>query len=341
MKKLRVLLLMHEGLVPPESIEGLSEQEMNNWRMEYDVLQGLRALGHDVHALGVADQLVPIREAIEEWRPHVVFNLLMHFHDVCLYDSYVVSYLELLKTAYTGCNPRGLLLSNDKALAKKILGWHRIRTPRFKLYSRGRRVGAPTKLDYPLFVKSATEHASLGIAQASVVHDFAHLEERVAFIHDKVGTDALAEEYIEGRELTVTLVGNHRLSAFPPWELFFESLPEGSRPIATSRLKWDLAYQKKVGAVTRRADVSPEVLARIEKTAKRLYRALGLSGFARIDLKLGADDSIWVLEANPNPDLTQGEDVALSAEAAGLDYCPLLQRLLTLGQAYTPAWKAD
>jgi len=149
----------------------------------------------------------------------------------------VVSYLELLRCPYTGCNPRGLMLANDKVLAKKILTYHRIRVPRFLVFRMGKPVRSIGKLDFPLFVKSVSEHASVAIAQASIVRDLDSLRERVQFVHDKVGTDALAEEYIEGRELTVAVLGNDRLRTFPVQELTFETLPEGTEPILTTSMK--------------------------------------------------------------------------------------------------------
>ena len=193
---------------------------------------------------------------------------------------------------------------------------------------------------YPQFVKSVSEEASTGISQASVVADAAALQQRVAFVHGNVGTDAIAEEYIEGRELTVGVLGNDRLTAFPVSELTFENLPEGSRPILTSRIKWDLAYQKKVGIKSGTVRDLPEAkLKEIERMAKRLYRALDLSGYARIDLRLAEDGTVFVIEANPNPDLCHDEDFAASAREVGIEYDQLVQKIINLGASYQPAWK--
>ena len=341
MRHLRVLVLMHQELVPPASLEGLSHKEINEWRMEWDVLRALERLGHEVLPLGVGDELAPIRNARDEFQPHLAFNLLMHFHDAGVYDSAVVSYLELLKLPYTGCNPRGLFLAGDKALSKKILAYHRIRAPRFAAFPQGRKVrSTPARLQFPLFVKSMSEHASTGISQASIVRDLDALRERVEFIHRNVGTAAIAEEYIEGRELTIGVLGNQRLTVLPLWEWFFDSLPQGAAPIATSRAKWDPAYQKRVGIRTGPAAALPEGKEReIVRLARRIYRSLELSGFARIDLRLDAEDRVWVLEANPNPDLCAAEDFARGAQAIGIEYDQLVQKLLGLGLAYRPAWK--
>jgi D-alanine-D-alanine ligase len=341
MRRLRVLVLMHQALVPPPSLEGCGEKEIGQWRMEFDVLAALNRLGHEVLPLGVEDELEPVRRALEEHAPHIVFNLLMHFHDAGVYDSAVVGWLELMKVPYTGCNPRGLLLAGDKALSKKILGHHRVRAPRFREYRLGRSVRRdPRKLRYPLIVKSQSEHASTGISQASIVRDLKALAERVEFVHSNVGTGAIAEEFIEGRELTIGILGNRRLTALPVWEMTFGNLPAGAPSIATARVKWDLQYQRQIQLKTHAAIDLPEGEARcIADLGRRVYRALELSGFARIDLRLDGQGRVWVLEANPNPDLCAGEDFARSARETGLEYDGLIQRLLGLGLAHVPPWK--
>jgi len=189
-------------------------------------------------------------------------------------------------------------------------------------------------------VKSATEDASLGIAQASVVDDAQKLRERVQFMHEQIKSDALVEEYIEGRELYVGVLGNERLSRLPVWEMEFGSLPESLPAIATRKVKWDRAYQQKYGITTREArELPPLLLARIDRLARRIYRALHLSGYARIDFRLRADGSLYVLEANPNPNLEKAEDFAASAQAAGVGYGKLLERIVRLGVAYRAEWR--
>ena len=335
MRKRRIAVLCHEELVPPDSIEGKSDEQIAPWKTEFSVIHTLRWLGHDVHVRGVSDDLAPIRRVAEGFRPHVFFNLLMEFQDLATYQTHIVSYLELLGARYTGCNSRGILLTRDKALCKKILRYHRVPTPRFAVFPRGRRMRQTTELRYPLIVKSVDEEASLGISQASVVYDAESMHERVEFVHRKLGTAAIAEEYIEGRELTLSVLGNQRLTTMPIWELFFDKLPDGSLPIATARAKWDLAYQKRVGIRSGPAqDLPPELAARIARLGKRVYRALGLSGYARLDLRLTPDGRVFVIEVNSTPDVAEDEDFSLSAEAAGIDYPALLQRIVNLGIAY-------
>src|SRR5580658_1179707 len=168
MKKMRALVLVHATLVPPDSLRGLSEKEIDEWRTEYDVISQLKAAGHEVMPLGLSDSLSELRRAIIDWKPHIVFNLLEEFDGIVTYDQHVVAFLELMRQPYTGCNPRGLLLSRDKSLSKQLLAFHRIATPQFTVFRRGARFHVPKKLRFPLFVKSTVEDASLGIAQASV-----------------------------------------------------------------------------------------------------------------------------------------------------------------------------
>jgi D-alanine-D-alanine ligase len=334
---MRVLALVHRHLIPPEKIEEGTDITAAAWRTEYDVISTLRAMGHEVRPLGVHDDLGAIRREVEEWKPHIAFNLLEGFDDITIFDQNVVSHLELLKLAYTGCNPRGLLLARDKSLSKKLLAYHRIPVPEFEVVRAGRPIRRPKRLTFPLMVKSLTQEASIGISQASVVDSDEKLKERVAFIHDSIGTAAIVEQYIEGRELYVGVLGNQALQALPVWELFFTNMPEGARRIATDRVKWSVKYQKKYGIDSGPARELPDEQAKeIQHLCKRAFRALELSGYARIDLRLDEQGHVWVLEANPNPQIARGEDFAASAEKVGLTYESVLQRIINLGLRWQP-----
>ncbi len=334
-RKKRVAVLLHEDLVPPDSIEGMTDEQIAPFKTEFDVVATLREMGHDVITLGVSDDLGVIRRAIEQSKPHICFNLLEEFHGVGVYDAHVVSFLELMRQPYTGSNPRGLMLAHNKALSKMICRYHRIPVPSFAEYPIGRKVRRPGKLKFPLLVKSLTEEGSVGISQASVVYDDEHLVERVEFIHRTVGTDAIAEQYIEGRELYVGVLGNDRLQVLPVWEMVFPKLRGDAPKIATGKIKWDARYQKKIGLTTKPAKGLDESQQRyIQHLCKRIYRSLGLSGYARMDLRLAPDGRAYLIEANPNPNLSYGEDFAESAERAGMDYDELLHKLINLGLRY-------
>ncbi len=335
LRRKRVLVLMHEDLVPPEDITGLSDQAVMPFATEYDVVTAMAWLGHEAIKLGVHDELAPLRRAIKEVKPHVVFNLLEEFHGEAVFDQHVVSYLELQRAAYTGCNPRGLVLGRDKALSKKILHYHRIRCPRFHVFPLGRRVRRPARLPFPLIVKSLVEEGSTGISEASVVHNDEKLKERVSFIHRSVGTDAIAEEFIDGREVYAAVMGNHRLTVFPPWELKIGELRSDAPRIATRRVKFDLEFQEKHNVKIGPANFDDVLMPKYEAVAKRIYRILGLSGYARIDFRLTPKGELYFLEANPNPDIARGEEFASAAKATGLDYEPLMQKILNLGISHS------
>jgi D-alanine-D-alanine ligase len=334
--KQRVLLLTNEKFVPSGPFEDLSGREAELKKTEYDVLGAMKSLGHEAECLGIGSEIGVIRQAVARWNPTVVFNVVEEFDGFPHFDQHVVSYLELLKQKYTGCNPRGLTLARDKALTKKILIYHRIDVPRFAVFRPNRRIVRQRHLSLPLFVKSLAEDASEGISQASLVRDDAKLEERVRFIHEKTNSPALAEEYIEGREIYVGVIGNDRLVAYPPWELTMDKLPEGVANIATDKAKWDPKYQRKMGLKTGPAQLDPAVAGALERLSKRIFRLLGLSGYARMDYRLRDDGRLFLLEANANPQIARKEDFADSAEHVGIGYESLLQKILTLGLGYQP-----
>ena len=336
MKPQRVLTLVHKGLEPPDQPpdEGTATAE---WRMEYDVVQTLRALGHELRVIGVHDDLTPIRSSIDDFKPSITFNLMEAFNDVVVFDQNVVSYLELLRVPYTGCNPRGLTLSRDKALAKKLMAYHRIPVPDFLVVPLGRKVSLPKRLKFPLIVKSLTYESSTGISQASVVANEDQLAKRVQFIHDAIQTPAIVEQFIDGRELYVGVMGNDRLQVFPVWEMSFSKMPENSWRIATERVKWSVKYQKKHGIDTAEAGLDDDMKAKVQHLAKRVYKALDLTGYARVDLRMTPTGDLFVIEANPNPQLAQGEDFAESARRAGVSYARLIERIIALGLQWQPS----
>ena len=190
---------------------------------------------------------------------------------------------------------------------------------------------------FPVIVKSQFFEASAGISQASVVDTEELLARRVKFIHDSLGTAAIVEQFIDGRELYIGVIGNERLQVYPAWEMSFANMPENRWRIATERVKWSTKYQKRHGIMTAAARLDPAQVTHIQRIAKRTCQALDLNGYARADMRLAADGRVYVLEANPNPNLAYGEDFAESAEAIGVSYEALLERILALGLR----WKAE
>ena len=336
MKSLRILVLMHRDLVPPDTMEGYSDKEITEWKTEFDVVSTLQEMGHEVYPLGVFDDLGQIRKALDDIKPHVAFNLLEEFHGQSLFDYHITSYLELLKQSYTGCNPRGLMVAHDKALSKKIMTYHRIRTPKFTVYPMSPKIKISKRLNYPLFVKSLYEEGSYGISHASIVSNEEKLYERISYLHDQLRTPVISEEYIEGREIYIPVVGNSRLRVMPPMELEFGSMPEKIPRIATSKVKWDWAYQKQYGIDIKPAELDNKQMERVIKLGKRLYHVLGLSGYARIDIRLTEGGKIYVLEANANPDIAYGGEMSTAAELGNMSYEEFLQKVINLGMRYSP-----
>jgi D-alanine-D-alanine ligase len=329
---MRVLVLTHQEYRKPEALEQLSEADRATWKTEYDVVRALEWHGHETEGLGAGAELANIRNMLLSWKPAIVFNLLEEFRGEGIHVPYVLGYLELMQVPFTGCNPSGLHLTDNKALMKKILRYHRIPLPDFAVFPRGRSIRLPSKLSFPMIVKSATMHGSVGISQASFVTNEERFRERVEFIHETLVTDAIAEEFVDGRELYLGVIGNQRLDTFPVWEMSFEKLDEGEPRIATSKAKWDTKYQEEKGIDTARAKRLPAgVDQRIGRLAKRVYRTLGLSGYARMDFRLTPGGDLVLLEPNPNPDLASDEDFAQAAQVSGLYYEDLIRRILSLG----------
>ena len=334
--KLRVLVLTDQGLVPDRPRSQLKGRERELKKTEYDVMAALKRMGHDATCVGLGGDLAVIDRALRRARPHMTFNLIEALKELPYFDQHVVSYLELRKQKYTGCNARGLIIARDKSLTKKVLAYHRIPVPRFAVVHKRKKILIPKRLRFPIFVKPLNVEGSEGISNASLVRDVDRLVERVSFIHEKVDAPALVEEFIEGREIYVGAFGNEQLTVLPAWELTMTKLAEGSPLIATDKAKWDPQHQKKVGLRTGPARLERPVASSLELLSKRIYRLLGLSGYARLDYRLNKFGAFYLLEANPNPQIARDEDFARSATHAGMSYAELLQKLITLGQSYTP-----
>lgn len=334
MKSLKVMILLHPEMIPPDDLTDPDDPRHDKYRTEMDIKHALLRLGHEIIIVGVHDDISPVRKVIDEWHPDIAFNLLEDFAGYGALDFYIVSYLDMLGVPYTGCNARGLLLSRDKALSKKLLTYHRIRVPEFAVFPLHRQISLKraNRLTYPVIVKSKIEQGSVGISQASYVATPQELMERVKQVHDMTGEDAIAEQYIDGRELYVTVIGNRRLEVFPIRELVFDNIDDKMHRIATYNVKWNEEYRERWGIDYQFARNLPAgIEQKIIKLAKRVYRVLDMSGYARLDLRLDAEGHIYVLEANANAALSSIEEVAFSAEKAGYKYDQLIQKLLNLG----------
>ncbi|MCF8058904.1 MAG: ATP-grasp domain-containing protein [Bacteriovoracaceae bacterium] len=305
------------------------------WTTEYDVLYHLAAMGHKVKPLGVYSDLSKIREGIEAFKPHIVFNLLEEFDGEAVFDSNVVSYLELLKIPYTGCNPRGLMIARDKSLTKKVLIYHRIKTPKFAVFPKNRRTKVPKYLRYPLIVKCLDEDASLGLSKASIVSSEEKLLERIQYIHKKIGVDAIVEEFVEGREFYIGVIGNYRMELLPVWEVFYNNANKPEKEFYSRSAKWNDKYRQRKGIDSGKAQLSADLEKKCHDIAKRTYKSLGLNGYARIDVRMDADENIYVIEANPNPNIAIDDEFAESSYYKNQwDFHKILQKIINNGLSW-------
>jgi D-alanine-D-alanine ligase len=331
-RKLKVLALF-DAIAPTALDQDLSaELKTDDWKTEAHVLQALGELGCETTHLAIFDNLDLLQQKLQSFEPDVIFNLADQFKNNRAFDQHIVSFLALRGVPFTGCGSTGLTLCKHKGISKKILSYHRIHTPDFVTIARGKRVGRPKRLKFPILVKPLKEEASLGISQASLVETDEQFKERVQFIHEKYDNDVIAEEYIEGRELYVSLLGNHRLQVFPIRELIFKEVPPDEPKIATYKAKWDEGYRQKWGLQNQFADgLDPALVTHIEQTCKRIYHLLTIDGYARLDLRLTPANEVYFIEANPNPMLAADEDFAQSALKAGLPFPQLIDRIVRLG----------
>src|SRR5438046_3070345 len=322
------------GAIRPTTLDQDLSKEMKteDWKTEANVLGALGTLGYAAEHLAIFDDLDLVRQKLENFAPDVIFNLADQFKNNRGFDQNIVSFLEMQGVPFTGCSATGLVLCKHKGISKKILHYHRIRVPNFVVIPRGQRIVRPKQLKFPVLVKPVKEEASYGISQASFVETDEQFRERAAFIHEKQDADVIAEEYSEGREIYVGLMGNLRLTVFPIRELVFREVPPDEPKIATYRAKWDEEYRKRWGLQNKFAvGLEPALGARIEETCKRIYRLLTIDGYARIDLRLTPANEIYFIEANPNPILAEDEDFAQAAGKAGLPYPQLIDRIIRQG----------
>ncbi len=328
-QKLKVLCVF-DLIERPSGPDLASELQTEDWKTERHVLEALATLGHETSIVGVLDDVTPLIEKIKSCSPDVAFNLTEHFGGDRSLDKSIAALLDLLGVPYTGAGPLGLALARDKALSKKILTYHRVRTPAFIEFERGKRIKIPKHVPYPVIVKPVGEDASEGISRASLVGRDRDLAERVRIVHESVERNAIAEQYIEGQEIFCSILGNDRLRVLPLRTMWYGT-KRGRPKFLTFRLKWDMDYQQRWGLEFGFAvDLPEEIYKRIGQISKRTYRALVLQDYGRIDIRVTSDGRIYVIEANPNPFLARREDFADSALEAGIEYEAMIDRILSL-----------
>ncbi len=296
------------------------------------VYEALREKGHQPVFLRL-DGTPESLEELAHSESDLIFNLVESFGGDDSLDSNVAGLLELLGRRFTGAGSKGLHLAQEKALAKKIFAFHGIHTPYFATVYRGRTEHSHD-IQFPVIVKPAREDGSIGIQFGAVCGSIKELMERIDYIHAEFDTPALIEEYIEGRELYVGVLGNEKPEALPVVELDLSKLPEGTPKIAGSEVKWEEdteAYRNTHPFFP--ADLPEDVIARLNETAIQAFQALQLRDYGRIDFRLAHDGTLHVLEVNPNPYLLRTAEFAMAAEKSGREYAVLIDEIVQLALA--------
>jgi len=298
---------------------------------EYQIAEALISTGHDVLLVGVHDEPAAALDLLREQNVEMVFNAAEAFHGNDDLDFLIPALLESGGHPYTGSPPQGLMVTRNKSMSKRILAHHGVRVPKFVVFRLDEKVVLADDCEFPVIVKPLRRDASVGIAKASVVRDEEALVDRVKFVHERLNDAAIVEQFIDGRELYISMLGNNSsVEMLPLMEMVFDK--EKTKPeerIATQSAKWDDPYRERRGIRNVFArPISKVAQERLETTCRTAYRALWLRDYGRIDVRLDADDEVWVLEANANPYISFGHEVAKSAEKAGMNYDAFIGRIV-------------
>lgn len=295
------------------------------------VAEALEAGGHEVSQLAIHDDPTELIQGIRSQQPELVFNLVESFADDLIGGQMAATgILDLLQVPYTGGGPGELYLQEDKALAKKLLAYEQVLYPDFATFAPGAEFETGGNLRMPLFVKPLRMDASLGIDAKSLVRGTKELMERVVYIQKTFGDAALAEEYIEGREFYVGILGNQDPLVFPPVEMDFSGLPEGSLKVMDNEAKFDESSARFRGTKAVIAQMDPALRFRVQKTALDAYRALRVRDYGRIDLRVTEGGEVFVIEVNANCYLEKNSEFALAAKEHGIEYDDLVGRIADL-----------
>ncbi|MBD3263935.1 MAG: ATP-grasp domain-containing protein [Candidatus Omnitrophica bacterium] len=330
-KKLKVLLVFDSPYFTPRGYNFKDEFKDFDWDTERFVYEALMSCGYEVVMLGLYNDIKILLEEISEARPDVIFNLVEVFNQKSHLDKNLASVLEMLGIPYTGASPMSLFLCGNKAVSKKILSFHKIKVPQFYVFMRGKKVWLPRRLKLPLIVKPLSEEASRGISLASVVDSEESLVERVKFIHKSMKMEAIAEEYIDGREFYVSILGDKALRVFPLREMKFGQFPEDEPRIATYKAKWDYDYRKRWGIKNIFVSKLPNNLnSKINTVCKKAYRALNMDSYARFDIRVTNDEKVYIIEANANPSLDKDDELGQAVQRGGIAYESLVKKIVNL-----------
>jgi D-alanine-D-alanine ligase len=326
MPNLKIVVLVDEETFVEDDPQLEHGQGAAAQEVEFHVAESLRGMGHKTVIIPFRENFHDTVESLRQCSPDLVFNLTEHHRGDRRKDQHIASLLELMELRYTGAGPTGLMVCRDKALCKRLLSHHRIKVPDFASLPMGKK-RIRRKFPFPAIVKPRFEDGSDGISLSSLVSNEEELADRVTMLQEHMGQPVICEEYIEGREVYVGVTGNDRLTAYPAREVRFSESHDGPR-FATSRVKLDEEYRQKWNIRFTDAELSEEMDLKAGRISKRIYRLLQLRDYGRIDMRITTENQFVFLEANPNPDLTMGDELAEAAEKSGLSYEQLIARIL-------------
>ena len=334
MGKLKIVVLYDRVLVDESEEQAASDKSpvvrtLDKKEVEEEVADVITKLGHEpvMYELdGTQKSLLGLAKV----ECDLVFNLAESFADDDTADFKIAAFLELLGKKYTGTGTHGLMLAQDKAVAKKIFAFHGIHTPTFAKSFRGR-LDFSHDLQFPVIVKPAREDGSIGIEFSAVVNSIRELMERIDWLHSNFDSPVLIEEYIDGREMYVGIIGNDKAEALPIVELDLSKLPDGTPRIAAAEVKWGKgtkAYKDTKSAIA--TDLPDEIVQTLQQTAIAAYQALELRDYGRVDMRLQPDGRVHVIEVNPNPWLSSRAEFAMAARKSGRTYPQLVEEIIEL-----------
>jgi D-alanine-D-alanine ligase len=325
---MRILVLIDLEAADLRDPQFKGPKKQDTAAVEWHVVSALRHLGHEITVLPLEEQPALAIRILKNADTDLVFNLTEHLGGDRRKDAYIASLFERLNLPYTGAGPRGLALCRDKAKSKRLLRRAGFDVPGFEVLAVGKR-RLSRGLRFPVLVKPLMADASEEMARASLASTVRMALERVALLHRRTGQPVICEEFIQGREIKIALLGNHRPVVLPPREVCFGSAGRGGPEFITSRVKSDPAYRRAWNITYPRARLSPGELRRVAATAIPMYRLLQMRDYGKIDARLTPEGRVFFIEANPNPDLAP-EGFGRMAAWGGFDYADLIRWIVKL-----------
>lgn len=321
-KAKKVLLVVHPKFRP--------DRKKAQKGTEKDVWHALRRLGYQTLIADAEEDLRLFDKMLAKFRPSIVVNLLEEFRGEAVYDFHLISFLEALGVPYTGCNPRGLIQSRNKFVVGQLAQSVGVAAPRSLLLTPSKRIGEPSQLKFPLFVKLNREHASMGIRESNRVRNGKELDKVCRRLRRDYNSEIVVQEFISGRDVSVALWGNARAEVFAPRTLHMGGVDR----VSTERLKFNVAYQRQ--RAVKSVQFKGAITDRLQREAQQLFQLLDLSGYARFDYRVDQNGEPYLIDVNANPNLANNEDFAISARLAGWKYPEVVEQVVKLGLSYSP-----